>query len=77
MRALHSLKARAGMLAAGLASFLVLLAAMRLSSGEPLLQPSGDIGVVIGFALVALYFVLSDRAPSSRQGRSGAYNGIL
>jgi len=64
MSAFKSLRKRAGLLIAGLASFLVLLAAMRWWSGEPILQPSSDVGIVIGVALVALYFVLSDARAS-------------
>jgi hypothetical protein len=57
---LESLKNRAGLIASGAASFVVLVGGMRLFSGEPLVQPQTDIGVVIGIAMVALYFVLSD-----------------
>jgi len=77
MSALQSLRKRAGMLAFGLASFLIVLAAMRWSSGEPILQPSGDIGIVVGVALVALYFVLSDARASKAgplQGRARELN---
>jgi uncharacterized membrane protein (DUF485 family) len=67
MNALESLRKRAGTLVFGLVSFLVVAAAMRWSNGEPIFQPSGDIGIVIGVALVALYFVLSD-ARASKAG---------
>jgi hypothetical protein len=67
MNALESLRKRAGMLIAGLASFLALIAAMRWSNGEPLVQPSADIGILIGAAMVALYFVMSD-ARASKSG---------
>ena len=67
MTPIKSLKARAGLLVAGLASFLALLAVIRWSSGEAIVQPSSDVGVVLGFALVALYFVVSD-ARASKAG---------
>jgi hypothetical protein len=77
MNALQSLRKRAGMLVAGLGSFLGILAAMRWSSGEPIFQPSGDIGIVIGVGLIALYFVLSDARASKAgpgQGRARELN---
>ena len=64
------------MLIAGFVSFLAFIAVMRLWSGEPLVQPAGDVGILIGAAMVALYFVISDRrdgaksAPTSRSGPS-------
>jgi len=67
MTALQSLKSRAGLLAAGGLSFLAALGLMRYSSGEPLVQPSADLGVVIGLAMVALFFVVSDTRGSARQ----------
>ena len=33
---------------------------MRWSGGEPLVQPSADIGLVIGFVFVAAFFVMND-----------------
>jgi Na+-translocating ferredoxin:NAD+ oxidoreductase RnfD subunit len=60
MKVIESLKRRARFLAAGFLSFLVVLAAIRWSSGEPLLQPAGDIGLIIGFVFVAAFFVISD-----------------
>ena len=43
MTVIESLKRRARFLVAGFLSFLVVLAAIRWSGGEPLLQPAGDI----------------------------------
>jgi len=42
------------------------LAAIRWSGGEPLLQPAGDLGLILGFVFVAGFFVVSDayRGPS-------------
>jgi uncharacterized membrane protein len=57
---LESLKNRAGLIVSGVASFVVLIGGMRLTSGEPLIQPQTDLGIVIGIAMVALYFVLND-----------------
>ena len=68
MKPLESLRRRAGWLAGGLVSFLVVLAMFRWTNGEPVVQPSGDVGILIGAALVVLYFVLSDaRAPAEPQ----------
>ena len=60
MTVLQSVRARAGFLVSGAASFVVLVGLVRFASGEPLVQPQTDIGIVIGLAMVALYFVLSD-----------------
>ena len=60
MTVLESLKSRAGFIASGAASFAVIVGGLRLASGEPLVQPQTDIGIVIGIAMVALYLVLSD-----------------
>jgi hypothetical protein len=61
MSVLESLKRRARFLVAGFLSFVVVLAAIRWSSGEPLLQPAGDLGLIIGFVFVAAFFVIGDR----------------
>jgi hypothetical protein len=60
MSVVESLKRRARFLVAGFLSFLVVLAAIRWSGGQPLLQPAGDLGLIIGFAFVAAFFVVSD-----------------
>ena len=74
MTVLQSLRNRAGMIAFGLASFVVMLGLMRWSSGDALIQPSADAGVGIGAALVALYFVLNDTRGGGRpsKGRDAA-----
>ncbi|MDE2364678.1 MAG: hypothetical protein KGM42_18530 [Hyphomicrobiales bacterium] len=56
----QSLRKRARLLAAGAVSFALALAVTRWGAGTPLVQPQSDVGVLIGFALVALYFVLQD-----------------
>lgn len=66
MTVLESLKNRAGFLVSGAASFAVLVGGIRLASGEPLVQPRTDVGIVIGIAMVALYLVLSDTRGGSR-----------
>jgi hypothetical protein len=63
---LQSVRARAGFLASGAASFVVLVGGLRLVSGEPLLQPRTYIGIVVGVAMVALYLVLSDTRGGGR-----------
>ena len=60
MTVVESLRARSGILVGGGLSFVAALAVFRAWSGDPLVQPSGDIGIVIGFAMVALFFVISD-----------------
>jgi len=64
MSALDSLKKRAGTLVMGALSFVAIPAVMRLANGQPQLQPSGGVGIVIGVALVALFFVISDASAS-------------
>ena len=66
MTIFESLRNRAGLIASGAASFVVLVGGMRLASGEPLVQPQADVGVVVGIAMVALYFVLSDARGGGR-----------
>ena len=66
MTVIESLKNRAGLLASGAASFVVLIGGMRFASGEPLVQPQTDIGIVIGIAMVALYLVLNDTRGGGR-----------
>jgi hypothetical protein len=71
MKALESLRRRSGMLVGGLVSFLIVLAAFRWWSSEPVVQPSGDFGILIGAALVALYFVMSDMRASPQSVKPG------
>ena len=66
MTVLESLKARANLIAAGAGSFVVLVGGMRLASGEPLVQPQADLGIVIGLAMVVLYLVLNDTRGARR-----------
>ncbi len=60
MTVAESLKKRAGFLGIGAVSFALALGVTRYGAGEPLVQPQSDVGVLIGLALVALYFVLTD-----------------
>jgi len=60
MSAIDTLKKRAGTLAMGALSFGFVMGAMRWSQGEPLIQPTADVGVLIGVALVATFFVVTD-----------------
>jgi hypothetical protein len=57
---IESLKRRAGLLVSGAASFLVVVGGMRLVSGEPLVQPQTDVGIAVGVAMVAVFFLLND-----------------
>ena len=66
MTVLESLRNRAGLLVSGAASFVVVIGGMRLASGEPLIQPQTDVGIVIGVAMVALFFVLNDTRGGAR-----------
>jgi hypothetical protein len=63
---LESLRNRAGLIVSGAASFVVVIGGMRLMSGEPLVQPRTDLGIVIGIAMVALYFVINDTRGGGR-----------
>ncbi len=66
MTVIESLRNRAGLIASGAASFAVLVGGLRLASGEPLVQPQTDLGIVIGIAMVVLYFVLTDTRGGGR-----------
>ncbi len=66
MTVIESLRNRAGLIVSGAASFVVVVGGMRLASGEPLVQPQTDLGVVIGIAMVALYLVLNDTRGGGR-----------
>ncbi len=60
MSVVDSLRRHARFLAAGFLSFLTILAALRWSEGEPLVQPSADVGLHIGLVFVAAFFVVND-----------------
>ena len=66
MTVLESLKNRAGLIVSGAVSFAVVIGGMRFAAGEPLLQPQADLGVLVGIAMVALYFVLTDTRGGGR-----------
>jgi hypothetical protein len=66
MTVIESLRNRASLIASGAASFVVLVGGVRLASGEPLVQPQTDLGIVIGIAMVALYLVLNDTRGGGR-----------
>ena len=66
MTVLESLRNRAGLIVSGAASFVVVIGGMRLMSGEPLVQPQTDLGIVIGIAMVAIYFVINDTRGGGR-----------
>ena len=76
MNVLDSLRRHGRFLIVGFLSFLAIVAAMRWSEGEPLVQPSADAGLLIGLVFVAVFFVVNDtggqggskarRAPRSR-----------
>ena len=66
MTVLESLRNRAGLIVSGVASFAVVIGGMRFAGGEPLVQPQTDFGIVIGVAMVALYFVLNDTRGGGR-----------
>ena len=70
MTVLESLRKRARFLAAGAISFALALGVTRWGAGEALVQPQADIGVVIGLAMVALYFVLTDTRTSPDAGHA-------
>ena len=60
MSVLESLKSRASVLASGAISFIVVIGGMRLTGGEPLVEPQMDVGILISVAMVALFFVIND-----------------
>ena len=73
MTVLESPKKRAHILIADGVSFALVLFVMRWSAGEKLVQPQSDFGVLIGLALVALYFVITD---TRNGGNSDAPKGL-
>ena len=66
MTVLESLRNRAGLIVSGAASFIVVIGGMRLSAGEPLVEPQTDVGIVIGVAMVALFFIINDTRGGAR-----------
>ncbi len=60
MTVLQSLRNRASLILSGIVSFAVVIGGMRLTGGEPLIQPQADLGIVVGVALVTLFLVLND-----------------
>ena len=60
MSVLEALKNRAGLLVSGAASFVAVIGGVRLAGGEPLIQPTTDVGIVVGIAMVALFLVIDD-----------------
>ncbi len=66
MTILESLKARAGLLVSGAASFALVVSGMRLAAGEPLVQPQTDLGIVVGVAMATLFFILNDTRAGTR-----------
>ncbi len=66
MTVLQSLKNRAGLIGSGAASFVIVIAGMRLAAGDPLVQPQTDVGIVTGIAMVALFFVINDTHGGAR-----------
>ena len=70
MTIFDSLKKRSRFLVAGFLSFVVALAVFRWSGGQPLVQPASDLGIVIGFALVAGFLVMNDTRASNGNNQS-------
>jgi len=70
MTVVESLKKRASFLVIGGVSFALALGATRYGAGEPLVQPQSDLGVILGLALVALFFVLYDVRDNSDNGHA-------
>lgn len=65
MSVLESLKKRARFLAIGIVSFVAMLAVVRWSAGQPLVQLHADFGILIGFAIVAAFLVMNDLRESN------------
>ena len=73
MIVLRILAKHAGFLFFGFFSAIVALVAMRASAGEPWFQPQSDFGVLIGFALVAIFVVVKD-LPKNLHDSNGKQN---
>ena len=67
MSVLESLKSRAGVLGSGALSFIVVIGGIRLTAGEPLVEPQTDVGIPIGVAMVALFLVINDTCGGVRR----------
>ena len=66
----QSLKKRASFLIIGGVSFALALGVVRYGAGEPLLQASSDLGILLGLAIIALFFVLNDIRGGSHDDRA-------
>jgi hypothetical protein len=71
MTVLESLKKRAGFLVVGGLSFAVALLVIRATGGQPLFQPQSDFGIVLGLALVAVFFVINDTRSNAGDRSTG------
>jgi len=71
---LRILAKNAGFLFFGFFSAIAALVAMRASAGEPWFQPQSDFGVLIGFALVAIFVVVKDLPKNLRDSSRKALN---
>jgi hypothetical protein len=60
MSVLEALKRRARFLVAGFASVVAAVGLMRWWSGEPLSQPAADLGLLLGFAFVVAFYVMTE-----------------
>jgi hypothetical protein len=65
MTVLESLKKRAGFLVVGGVSFALALGVTRYFGEQPLVQPQSDLGILLGLALVMLFFVHNDTRENS------------
>ena len=70
MTIIDSLRKNANFLLSGCGSAVIILGLMRWSSGEPLVQPQSDLGLVLGVILVAAFVVLNDLRASNGKKQS-------
>jgi hypothetical protein len=61
MSVIEAFKRRARFLLAGFVSVVAAVGLLRWSSGETLSQPAADLGLLLGFAFVAGFYVMNDR----------------
>jgi hypothetical protein len=70
VRLIESLRKNATLLLSGLVTAVFALILMRELGGEPLIQPPGDFGILIGAMLVTAFLIVRDIRESNGKPNS-------